>query len=107
MDPDSGDGRALQQTAADVKGDHRILREIPVEDLAQLPLLPEGALLERREWFLDLHNPARGEFPGNGREHVRPGQRVVARSAASREVWQSLVDACDEVLGRTRRGTAA
>jgi hypothetical protein len=94
-------------TAADVKNEHRVLREIAEGDLRQLPLVPVGAFLQRGEWFLDLHNPARGEFPGNGREHVRPGQRVIARSAASRDLWMRLVEACDDVLGRRRRHPAA
>ena len=104
---DSAEARAARQSAADVKREHRILRDIPGEELRTLPLLPTGALLERGEWYLDLHNPARGEFRGNGREQVRPGQRVVTRSAASTQLWRALVDACDDVLGRRRRGTAA
>lgn len=104
---ESGESADGVRTAADVKGEHRILRDIPQEALAQLPLVPEGSSLEPREWYLDLHNPARGEFRGSAREHVRPGQRVVARRSASRELWRDLVDACDDVLGRARRGTAA
>jgi hypothetical protein len=94
-------------TAVDVKNEHRVLRDIAEDDLRELPLVPVGAFLERGEWYLDLHNPARGEFPGNGREHVRPGQRVIARSAASRDLWRRLVDACDDVLGRRRSSPAA
>jgi len=107
IDQDAGEVQAKGRTAADVKNEHRILREIPAEELSELPLAPEGASLQRGEWYLDLHNPARGEFPGTGREHVRPGQRVVARRSASKDLWRTLVDACDEVLGRARRGTAA
>ena len=94
-------------TAADVKNEHRVLRDIPEEELRELPLVPVGDFLQRGEWYLDLHNPARGEFPGNGREHVRPGQRVIGRSAASRDLWRRLVEACDDVLGRRRRYPAA
>lgn len=94
-------------TLADVKSEHRILRDIPTDELRSVPLLRGGARLERGERYLDLHNPARGEFPGSGREHVRPGQRVVARSATPPDVWRSLLAACDQVLGIRRRSSAA
>jgi hypothetical protein len=104
---DTGEREGGPRSAADVKAEHRILREIPEDELRRLPLVPAGAFLQRGEWYLDLHNPARGEFPGNGREHVRPGQRVVARSSGPRELWRKLVEACDEVLGRRRSTPAA
>ncbi len=104
---ESGESEARSRTAADVKAEHRILRDIPEDGLRSLPLVPAGAFLQRGEWYLDLHNPARGEFPGNGREHVRPGQRVIARSSASRELWRRLIDSCDDVLGRRRSTPAA
>lgn len=103
---EAADGGEAIRTAADVQREHRVLLGLDAEDLRSLPLLPAGALLERGQRYLDLQNPARGEFPGSGREGVRPGQRVVARPSATSEVWRALVDACDEVLGR-RRGTAA
>ncbi len=103
---ESADGQAAVRTAADVQREHRVLRGLDPDELRSLPLLPGGALLERGQWYLDLHNPAQGEFPGGGREHVRPGQRVVARNSSSASLWRALVDACDEVLGRRRRTAA-
>ncbi len=104
---ESAEAEVRSLSAADVKAEHRILRDLPEDELRSLPLLPAGAFLQRGEWYLDLHNPARGEFPGNGRENVRPGQRVIARSFASRELWRRLIDACDAVLGRRRSTPAA
>ncbi len=104
---ESGERPDRVRTADEVRSEHRILRGIPEEELRTLPLLPGGARLERGEWYLDLHNPARGEFPGSGREHVRPGQRVLARSAASRDLWGALLAACDDVIGARRRVPAA
>ncbi len=103
----SAEAEARRLSAADVKAEHRILRDVAEEELRTLPLVPAGEFLQRGQWYLDLHNPARGEFPGNGREHVRPGQRVIVRSAASRELWRRLIDACDGVLGRRRSTPAA
>lgn len=103
---EGAEGHAPLRTAADVQREHRVLRNLDPDELRSLPLLATGALLERRQWYLDLHNPARGEFPGSGREHVRPGQRVVARSRSSDSLWRALLEACEEVLGH-RRGTAA
>lgn len=97
------------RTAADVKAEHRILRDISTDELRSLPLLPKDSQLERGDWYLDLHNPARGEFPGSGREHVRPGQRVIARGSATPELWRELLAACDRVIGvgPPRRSDAA
>lgn len=89
-------------TAADVKPQHRLLRDIETPQLAAIPLLPRGAELARGERYLDLHDPARGEFVGNGYEQVRPGQRVIARSSAPQHVWRALIDAAERVLGRLR-----
>lgn len=106
---DGAERAQATHTAADVKAEHRILRDIPTEELRPLPLLPTGARLERGEWYLDLHNPARGEFPGSGPEHVRPGQRVIARGSATPELWRELLEACDRVIGvgPPRRSDAA
>ena len=99
---DAREREAATLTAADVKSEHRVLRDIAEDELRELPLVPVGAFLERGEWYLDLHNPARGEFSGDGHSRVRPGRRVIARRAASEQMWDQLLDAADDVLGLPR-----
>jgi len=92
--------RRERRTAIDVRRDHRVLHDLSVELLRQIPLVSEGARSSRRGEYLDLHDPARADFRALGDEGVRPGQRVVARADVSPEAWQELLDACDRVVGR-------
>jgi hypothetical protein len=100
----SEDGRerspALRRRAIDVRNDHRILSELPDGLLRAMPLLDEGAFLERRHEYLDLHDPARADFRAEGGEVVKPGQRVIARADVSAEAWDELRGACDRVVRR-------
>jgi hypothetical protein len=65
-----------------------------------MPLVPEGTRLARGGWYMDLHNPAKADFPATGDEIVEPGQHVLARKEVSGELWEELRRACDGVLGR-------
>ncbi len=91
---------AVTRTAAEVKREHRLLRNLPDLQLRAVPLVPDGAELERGERYLDLHDPARGEFSGDGHAHLRPGQRVIARRDTPSAVWRELLDAADTLVGR-------
>lgn len=93
-------------SALDVKAEHRVLHDLGDEDLAAVPLLPEGRPLKRYAEYLDLHDPGRANFLAEGSEVVRPGQRIVARKTVSKAIWDDLRAACDEVVGRRRRRTA-
>jgi len=93
-------------TALDVRSEHRILQGLSQEDLAGMPLVPEGQSLKRYTEYLDLHDPGRANFLAEGNESVRPGQRLVARKTVSKEIWEDLRSACDEVVGRRARRTA-
>src|SRR5947208_17177034 len=79
---DAREREAATLTAADVKTEHRVLRDIAEDELRELPLVPVCAFLERGECSINLHNPSRGQLPRNSREHIRPRQRVIARSSA-------------------------
>ena len=92
--------RRERRTALEVRHDHRVLHDFGTEVLRQIPLVPERAKLTRRGEYVDLHDPARADFRALGDEVVRPGQRVVARAEVSPDVWRSLVEACDRVVGR-------
>ena len=89
-----------RRTAFEVRHDHRVLHDLRADLLRHIPLVPDGARLQRRAEYLDLHDPARADFRALGDETVRPGQRLVARSEVSLEAWRELLDASDRVLGR-------
>jgi hypothetical protein len=86
------------RTAAEVAADHRVLHEVSQTLLRDIPLLDQGARLERRAEYLDLHDPARADFRAEGTEVVRPGQHIVARAAVSAEAWAELRAACERVV---------
>jgi hypothetical protein len=92
--------------ALDVRAHHRILQAMSEEDLARIPLLPEGERLMRFKEHLDLHDPARANFLAEGTEVVKPGQRIVAKADVPREIWDRLIDAAHDVVGWRRRRTA-
>ena len=89
-----------RRTAMDVRTEHRVLRSFSDRDLAAMPLVPEATRLIRGAWYLDLHNPAKADFPATGDEMVEPGQHLLARNEVSDELWQEIRQACDGVLGR-------
>ena len=89
-----------RRTAKDVRAEHRVLLSFSNADLAAMPLVPEGTRLACRGWYMDLHNPAKADFPATGDETVRPGQHMLARREVSPELWDELRSACDGVLGR-------
>jgi hypothetical protein len=93
---------APARTAVDVKREHRVLRVIADGDLRAVPLLATGAMLRRGERYLDLHDPARGEFVGDGYERVRPGRGVVAKSDTPPQVWGAILRAGDGLTRRAR-----
>ena len=95
------DGREVTEThsrtAVEVKREHRVLRDISDGALRAVPLLATGTTLRRGERYIDLHNPARGEFVGDGYERVRPGGAVLSKRDAPDEVWSAIVTAADGV----------
>lgn len=99
-DDATAQSRPVRRTARDVRGEHRVLLSFSDADLALMPLVEEGTALARRQWHLDLHDPARADFVATGDEIVEPGQHVVARAEVPAELWEELRRACDGVLGR-------
>jgi hypothetical protein len=89
-----------RRTARDVRSEHRVLLSFSEKDLAAMPLVPEGTRLTRGGWYMDLHNPAKADFPATGDEIVEPGQHVLARKEVPAGLWDELRRACDGVLGR-------
>ena len=93
--------------AADVAREHRVLHDLPEDLLKEMALLDQGTRLERRAWYLDLHDPARADFRAEGSEVVKPGQHLVARDAVSPVAWMELRAACDRLVRRRRLPPAA
>lgn len=92
--------------ALDVRAQHRILQAMSEEDLAAIPLLPQGEHLARFKAHLDLHDPARADFIAEGTEVVKPGQRIVRRADVAPETWDRLIEAAHDVVGWKRRRIA-
>jgi hypothetical protein len=99
-DPMSSRPDIERRTAKDVRAEHRVLLSFRDADLVPMPLVSEGTRLVRGGWYMDLHNPAKADFPATGDETVEPGQHVLARNEVSKELWDELRRACDGVLGR-------
>src|SRR2546423_1811365 len=89
-----------RRTAKDVRAEHRVLLSFSDADLVEMPLVAEGTRLARGNWYLDLHNPAKADFPATGDETVEPGQHMLARKEVSAALWEALRRACDGVLRR-------
>ena len=89
-----------RRMAIEVVSEHRVLHEMSESLLREIPLLDQGEALERRHEYIDLHDPARADFRAEGTEVVKPGQRIVARSAVSDDGWSELRTACDRVARR-------
>jgi len=99
-DPMSSRPDIERRTAKQVRAEHRELLSFSDKDLAAMPLVPEGTRLARGGWYMDLHNPAKADFPATGDETVEPGQHMLARKEISADLWEELRRACDGVLGR-------
>ena len=89
-----------RRMAIEVQREHRVLHDVPAELLREMPLLAEGTRLERRNEYLDLHDPARADFRAEGFEVVKPGQRIVARHDVAEPAWDELRAACDRIVRR-------
>ena len=99
-DPMSSRPDIERRTAKDVRAEHRVLLSFSDADLSAMPLVTEGMRLARGGWYLDLHNPAKADFPASGDETVEPGQHMLARKEVPGELWEEIRRACDGVLGR-------
>ena len=93
---------ARSRTAVDVKREHRVLRDIADSALRAVPLIATGTTLQRGERYLDLHDPARGEFVGDGYERVQPGRGVVSKRETPPQVWRAILLAVDGLTRRSR-----
>jgi hypothetical protein len=96
-DPMAGQNHGLHTadtvgpSAYDVKDVHQTWRDFSNADLKQLPILPEGTRLRQGAVYLDLNDPARGEFKALGNMEAGPGNRYVAKDAVPYDLWNALI----------------
>ena len=111
-DPMSSRPDIDRRTAKDVRAEHRVLLSFSDADLAAMPLVPEGTRLARGGWYLDLHNPAKADFPATGDETVEPGHHEVHQDDVRSDLFRhidglgavpSFADDFDSVLQREKR----
>ena len=60
----------------------------------RLPVLPAGTVLQTREIYLDLRNPASGPFRSLDGQVAGEGNAYVARGELHAEFWDQLVRIC-------------
>lgn len=78
------------RTAFDVKAVHRCLRDMPDDELKQVPVLAEGDRLRQGGTYLDLTDPARGEFTASGEMAVGPNDAIVPKDRVPYPTWNRL-----------------
>jgi hypothetical protein len=77
-------------TAYDVKQVHRSLTDFADDELRKIPLVPEGERLRQGATYMDLENPARGEFTATGEMSAASGQTIVPKSEVPYTLWNRL-----------------
>ena len=78
------------RTAYDVKPLHRAMSDIGDDELKQVPVLPAGERLQQGATYLDLRDPARGEFTATGGIAADSDHAYVAKDQVPYETWNRL-----------------
>ena len=78
-------------TAHEVKGVHRRLRDLPDDELKQIPILPVGARLQQGATYCDLAADRPEEFKSTGAVTVEPGHFYVPKDRVPYETWNRLI----------------
>lgn len=90
-------------TAYDVKPVHRMLHDLPDDDLKQIPVLPPGSRLEQGATYIDLTDPARAEFTAMGGQSATAGHWYVPKAGMDARLWNYLT----KVTNSERLGEAS
>lgn len=93
----------LGPSAYDVKDVHRTWSGLSDADLKQIPVLAAGTRLRQGAVYIDLNDPARGEFKAVGNMEAGPENRYVAKDAVDCQLWNALIG----VENRERLGAAS
>lgn len=78
-------------TAYEVKAAHRQLSNFSDEELKRIRILPAGTRLEQGATYVDLKNPAQGEFTARGDMEAGPDAWYVAKSDTDYLLWNRLL----------------
>lgn len=96
--PHEGEGQNLPQNndtprarnAYDIKDLHEKFPALSNADLKQLAILPVGTRLEQGATYLDLNDPATGEFKVRADRNVGEHSLLVAKQDVDYELWDRL-----------------
>lgn len=75
------DDKTIQRMFAD---------RIANSDLKQIPIMPDGSLLEEGATYIDLYDPELREFTSRGDIEAGPGSAYVPKSAVDYQLWNIL-----------------
>lgn len=77
--------------AAQVKEIVTALPEFTVEELQEIPILPEGERLQHGATYVNLRGIERRPFTATGDQIASPGAWIVPKKATPRPYWNRLV----------------
>lgn len=80
------------RTAYDEKDLHRALRELPDDELKQIPIVPRGARLQQGATYLDLASEERSEFTARGDMEAGRENCYAPKDQVPYEIWNRLTD---------------
>jgi len=78
-------------TAYDLKDLHRRLRELPDDDLKQIPVVPQGSRLEQGATYIDLAQDEPHEFKATGAMTAERHHCFVPKSEVDYQLWNRLI----------------
>jgi hypothetical protein len=76
-------------SAYDMRDLHRSL-DLPDDELKRVPVLRAGERLQQGATYLDLRDPARGEFAATGDMAAGPSNAYVAKDQVAYDTWNRL-----------------
>lgn len=78
------------RSAYDYKAIHRLLCDLPDDELKQVPVLAEGERLQQGATYLDLFRPQEGEIRAIGGMVAGPGNAYVPKDQVAYPTWNRL-----------------
>jgi hypothetical protein len=81
-----------RRTAADIKVLTERLGDLRMDELREIPIVPDGMQLKQGAVYLDLRNPSPVPFTASGGMTAGEHNYYVAKSEVSHEHWNRLLD---------------